>query len=214
MRSFLHRLRWEPGLAGLAASSVTLAMPESMSLGPRWLLPVAIVVLLIPNIATHHLGRHSLNQKLGIITTAIITLALCGSLLRLVHALPQKNESPTDLLTSALLLWLANIVVFALWHWLLDGGGPITRHRNCPYGSRWFLFPQLQIERTERTALGAADWTPTFVDYLFLAFNTSTAFSPSDTLVLSTWAKALMMLQALVSLLILVLLVARGISVL
>ncbi len=210
----LERLRWEPVLAGIAASSVTLAMPDSLSIGPRWLLPVVVVIMMIPTTISHHLGRHSLNHILGIATIAVMTAALCGSLLRLVDALPKKTESPTALLTSALLLWLANIVVFALWHWRLDGGGPVMRRCHIPYGSRWFLFPQLQIESGERKAMGADRWSPSFIDYLFVAFNTSTAFSPTDTLVLSPWAKFLSMLQALISLMILVLLVARGINVL
>lgn len=150
----------------------------------------------------------------GILCNFVITLSLCGSLALLVAALPARKEAPATLLLSALLLWCANILVFSLWYWRLDGGGPASRQKRAPFGSRAFLFPQLQIESGERKLMGAEHWTPRFVDYLFFAFNTSTAFSPTDTLVLQGWAKLMMMGQASISLLVLVLLVARGINVL
>jgi hypothetical protein len=198
----------------VAACGISWALPESLSVGPRWLLLVLVGLLLIPTIQAHRAGHHSLNHLFGILCNAVITASLCGSLALLVITLPAHKEAPTTLLISAFLLWCANILVFALWYWRLDGGGPSVRIKRTPYGSRAFLFPQLQIESGERKAMGAEHWCPGFVDYLFLAFNTSTAFSPTDTLVLARWAKALMMAQALISLLVLVLLVARGINVL
>ena len=210
----LAKFRWEPALALLAAGSISFALPESLSVGPPWLLFVLVTVLLVPTTVTHKTGRHSWNHFFGILCNAVVTAGLCGSLALLVMALPARKEPPVTLLASAFLLWCANILTFALWYWRLDGGGPMLRYRRIPYGSRAFFFPQLQIESGERKAMGADNWTPGFVDYLFLAFNTSTAFSPSDTLVLSRWAKLLTMAQALISLSILVLLVARGINVL
>ena len=207
------QVRWDPALALLAAGGISFALPESLSIGPRWLL-VLVSVLLVPTILTHRSGRHSLNHVFGILCNAVITLSLCGSLALLVAALPARKEAPATLLLSALLLWCANVLVFSLWYWRLDGGGPASRQKRAPYGSRAFLFPQLQIESGERKFMDAEHWTPRFVDYLFLAFNTSTAFSPTDTLVLQGWAKLMMMGQASISLLVLVLLVARGINVL
>lgn len=206
--------RWEPALALLAAGGVSFALPPALSIGPHWLPFVVVAGLLIPTIVTHRRGHHSWNHFFGIMANAAITLSVCGSLVQLVVALPTRKEEPVTLLVSALLLWGANILTFALWYWRLDGGGPTVRRRRAPYGSRSFLFPQLQIESGERKAMGADHWAPGFVDYLFLAFNTSTAFSPTDTLVLAPWAKLLTMAQALISLLVLVLLVARGINVL
>lgn len=208
------RIHWEAPLAALAAGGIAYALPESLSVGPRWLLLVVVSVLLVPTVVAHQTGRHSLNHFFGILCNIVITAAICGSLVLLVHGLPSRKEPPVTLLVSALLLWCANIITFALWFWRLDGGGPIPRRRRAPYGSRAFLFPQLQIESGERKAMGAEHWTPAFGDYLFVAFNTSTAFSPTDTLVLAIWAKLLSMVQALVSLMVLVLLVARGINVL
>jgi hypothetical protein len=210
----LRRIRWEPAVAVLAAGVISYVLPASLSVGPRWLLLVVESILLVPTIVAHQTGRHSVNHVFGILANSVITAAICGSLVLLVRALPARTESPTTLLISALLLWCANIITFSLWYWRLDGGGPIRRARNAPYGSRAFLFPQLQIESGERSAMGAEKWNPSFVDYLFVAFNTSTAFSPTDTLVLTVWAKLLAMAQALISLMVLVLLVARGINVL
>ena len=206
--------RWEPVLALVAAGGISFALPESLSIGPRWLLLVATLVMLGPTIVAHQKGRHSLNHLLGILTNVLITIWLCGSLGLLVAALPARTEAPTTLLISAFLLWCVNILTFSLWYWRLDGGGPAIRRKRAPYGSRGFLFPQLQIESGERKLMGVEHWTPNYVDYLFIAFNTSTAFSPTDTLVLAPWAKLLTMGQALISLLVLVLLVARGINVL
>ncbi len=208
------KIRWEPVLALMAAGGVSYALPESLSVGPHWLLLVLVMVLLVPTIVSHRTGRHSWNHFFGIVCNAVVTLALCGSLVLLVKALPDHKEDPVTLLISAMLLWGSNILTFALWYWRLDGGGPTVRSRRVPYGSRAFFFPQLQIESGERKAMGADHWSPGFVDYLFLAFNTSTAFSPTDTLVLARWAKLLSMAQALISLSVLVLLVARGINVL
>lgn len=212
--TLLAPFRWEPALALFAAGGIALALPESLSFGPRWLLIVLVLVLIIPTFLAHRQGRHSLYHFFGIVSNVVVTAALCGSLFLLVRALPARKEPPITLLSSAFLLWCSNTLTFALWYWRLDGGGPVIRRRNAPYGSRAFLFPQLQIESEERKFMKAENWSPTFVDYLYVAFNTSTAFSPTDTLVLARWAKLLTMAQSLISLLVLVLLVARGINVL
>lgn len=206
--------RWEPFLAVIASVGISLALPASLSVGPRWLIPALVLGLLVPTVLAHKRGHHSANHLFGILANVVLTISLCGSLALLVAALPTKKEDPVTLLISAFLLWCANILTFALWYWRLDGGGPAVRRKRAPYGSHSFLFGQLQIESGERKAMGADHWMPGFVDYLFLAFNTSTAFSPTDTLVLSRWAKLLTMAQALISLAVLVLLVARGINVL
>jgi len=129
-------------------------------------------------------------------------------LLLLIEGLPSHKDAPRTLLLSASLLWITNILVFALWYWKLDAGGPMGRERPGAKGS--FLFPQLTRPTAERDPA----WSPNFFDYLFLAFNTSTAFSPTDTAVLSRWAKSMTMLQAIISLAIIALLAARAINVL
>jgi hypothetical protein len=111
-------------------------------------------------------------------------------------------------------LWLTNVLVFALWYWRLDGGGPRKRETEHEFGSRSFVFPQMQIEKMERKTFGVDSWHPGFVDYLFIAFTTSSTFGPTDTPVLTHWARLLTMTQILISLTIMVLLISRAVGVL
>ena len=206
--------RWQAILALIAVGGIYTALPGELSVGPRWLLLAIVLVLLGPTVVAHRTGRHSLNHLLGIIIDSIITASLVGSLALLISGLPSHKEAPRPLLVSAASLWLSNVLTFALWYWRLDGGGPFARRRRGSYGSRAFLFPQMQIERSERSAFGVETWSPTFVDYLFVAFNTSAAFSPTDTPVLASWAKLLNMVQSLISLAIVAILVSRAVGVL
>jgi hypothetical protein len=154
-------------------------------------------------------GDHKVTRTLTFIANGIITLAMIVSLIQLIQGIPQHLETPKALLRSAGALWIANILVFALWYWKLDAGGPLQRDRGQGMLHSSFLFPQM----ISREGLDAS-WTPHFVDYLFLAFNTSTAFSPTDTAVLSRWAKLGTMLQSLISLMIVALLAARAVNIL
>jgi hypothetical protein len=85
-----------------------------------------------------------------------------------------------QLLRSGGLLWLTNVIVFALWYWRLDGGGPTVRHKLKKFGSTSFLFPQMQIPRDERPEFACARWHPLFIDYLFVAFTQSSTFGPTE----------------------------------
>src|SRR5947207_6589942 len=120
--------RWQALLAFLAVGAIYLALPRNLIIGPIWFLPTLIVVLLVPTVVSHRVGKRSLNRALGIIINGIITLALIGSVILLVRALPSHREAPMPLLRSGGLLWLTNVIVFALWYWRLDGGGPTLRH--------------------------------------------------------------------------------------
>jgi|SRR5580658_5800907 uncharacterized membrane protein len=201
--------RWPAFVAMLAAAGVYFALPEPLSVGPSWLLLVIIVFLLIPILMTYRYGYYKATRILTLTANGIITVAMIASLVLLVRGIPTHLETPKALLRSASALWITNILVFALWYWKLDAGGPLGRdHRNGLSDSS-FLFPQM-LSRGEKDS----SWKPNFVDYLFLAFNTSTAFSPTDTAVLSRWAKLGMMLQSLISLLIVVLLAARAVNIL
>ena len=206
--------RWQAILALIAVGGIYTALPSELSVGPGWLLLTVVLILLVPTVVAHRTGRHSLNHLLGIIINSIITASLVGSLALLISGLPSHKEAPRPLLVSAASLWLTNVLTFALWYWRLDGGGPFARRRRGSYGSRAFLFPQMQIERSERSAFGVETWSPSFVDYLFVAFNTSAAFSPTDTPVLASWAKLLNMVQSLISLAIVAILVSRAVGVL
>ena len=209
MRANTGEPRWPAFVAMLAAAGVYLAMPEPLSVGPSWLLLAIIILLLIPITVSYRYGRDNVTRILTFTANGVITIAMIASLVLLVRGIPQHREAPTALLRSATALWITNVLVFALWYWKLDAGGPLRRDRRQAFSNSSFLFPQM-LSREEQNL----SWKPNFVDYLFLAFNTSTAFSPTDTSVLSRWAKLTMMLQSLISLTIVALLAARAVNIL
>jgi hypothetical protein len=207
--------RWPALVALVGAGALYGALPASLIIsGPRWLLFLSVVVLLAPAEIAHRLGNHELNQLIGYVLNGLVTLALIGSLARLIQVLPEHRVPPHELLRSAAALWITNILIFASWYWRLDGGGPHERARTPGHSDGAFLFPQMTMDPEAKKAAGEHDWEPNFVDYLFLAFNTSTALSPTDVPVLSRWAKVLMMTQALISMLVIVLLAARAVNIL
>jgi hypothetical protein len=206
--------RWQALLAMAAVGGVYLALPRELVFGPTWLLPTVIAVLLAPTILTHRMERHSFNHALGIVNNGIITVALIGSVSLLVARLASHKEPPLRLLRSGAELWLTNVLVFSLWYWRLDGGGPNVRDKHPEFGSRSFVFPQMQIEKSERERFGVERWRPGFVDYLFISFTQSSTFGPTDAPLLARWAKLLAIVQIFISLSIVILLISRAVGVL
>jgi uncharacterized membrane protein len=206
--------RWPALVAVAAAGGLYSALHVDLIVGPRWLLPAMLGALLVPTVMSHRAGRHDLNRLFGLAVTSVITLGLVGSVILLIGALPSHRQSPTALLLSATSLWFTNILVFALWYWRLDAGGPHGRDARWRHTQGAFLFPQMTMPAGAEVMSDQPDWSPHFLDYLFLAFNTSTAFSPTDTPTLARWAKLLMMLQSLISLTVLALLAARAVNML
>lgn len=206
--------RWQALAACLAVAGIYVALPRHLIVGPIWLLPTLIVALLLPTVVSHRTGHRSLNRMLGILINAITTLGLIGSVALLVRALPSHREAPLELLFSGALLWLTNVLVFTLWYWRLDGGGPTKRHAEKKFGSTSFLFPQMQVPREERAEFQCVPWRPRFVDYLFVAFTQSSTFGPTDAPLLARWAKFLSMIQIAISLCIVILLISRAVGVL
>jgi hypothetical protein len=204
--------RWPVIMAVVAISALYLFIPERLTFGPNWLLPLVVGILLIPLVITHRTGRSELNFVFGVSLSSVITAALIWSLGTLIAGLPTKKETPIELLVAAGALWISNILVFACWYWRLDAGGPHQRELESFHTDGAFLFPQMTLPCDSKFL--KANWRPGFVDYLFLAFNTSTAFSPTDVPVLSRWAKSLMMVQSCISLGTLVILAARAINIL
>jgi hypothetical protein len=210
----LHHL---PSLGALLLIGVIFAVvAEQLAIGPSWLLLGLIVAFIISIGAALLMGRFRLRRWLGFIVLGIITAGAAASTGALVAGLVGTSlrisdiphETALGLLRDAALIWLVNTLTFALWYWEIDGGGPSSRiHQG--YASQDFIFPQVAAATAD-----APKWCPHFVDYLFLAFNTSTAFSPTDTLVLSRRAKLLMMIQSLISLVVLAVIAARGINTL
>ena len=206
--------RWPAVIAVLSVGGLYLALPSDLTVGPFWLFPAVIGVLIVPTVVSHRTGRHHIDRILGFIITSLVTIVMVVSVFLLISALPLHKQSPPALLRSAALLWLTNILVFALWYWRLDAGGPHGRDARPGHFEGAFLFPQMTMPTQVKVAAGQRLWSPNFLDYLFLAFNTSTAFSPTDTAPLARWGKILMMVQSVISLTVLALLAARAVNIL
>jgi len=201
--------RWPALLALLAAAGLHFVIPAPLRLGQEWLLLVLVSILLVPTVVAHRVGKRLLNRVLGHIVLGTVTAFMVWSLALLIIRLPRHVDPPEELLRAASALWVINILVFACWYWRLDAGGPYARDARADHPEGAFLFPQMVTPWDSDK-----NWRPGFVDYLFLAFNTSTAFSPTDVPVLSRWAKMMMMVQALISLATVALLAARAVNIL
>jgi uncharacterized membrane protein len=195
------------------AAILFIPLPSAISTGPSWLPAVVVAILLIPltlgQEARRRAGGWEPTPKqlrlLALCMLAVLALAEALSLAALLQQLPKISQGGL-LFRTAALIWSINVFVFALCYWELDGGGPERRpNTDCPPGD--FLFPQQTQEFLNQ------GWAPQYIDYLFLAFNTATAFSPTDTMILSRPAKAVMMIQASISLLTIGLVVARGVNI-
>lgn len=198
--------RWPAAIAIIGLGGSSLALPDDMVPGPRWLVPIVILLLLIPGTLAHRRGNHRVDIVLGYAISICVTLALAASLAELLDRIGSRPAH--ELLKSAVILWVTNILVFALWYWRLDAGGPHERAERGEHTAGAFFFPQMM----ESAPNPDPSWSPRFVDYLFLSFCTSTAFSPTDTPVLSRWAKLLTMVQALISLLCVAVLASKAIG--
>ena len=206
---------WPPFVAMLALGGLFAALPPSLFGGaPRWLLVVIVVCQAVPIFILHRRHNHFIAHVLGYILNSFVTVALIVALWFLIKEVTEHQITPPQLLRSAAALWISNFLIFASWYWRLDGGGPHQRALTPGHTDGAFLFPQMTMHPEAKSAAGEEEWEPNFVDYLFLAFNTSTAFSPTDVPVLSRWAKLLMMVQAMISLLVLALLAGRAVNIL
>jgi hypothetical protein len=206
--------RWPAAIALLATSALYYAIPSALTVGPDWLVLVLVFVLVTPALISQLTGHFRLSQLLGYGASAVTTLSLIASLTLLVSRLPSHKDTPLDLLKAAAALWISNLLVFACWYWRLDAGGPTQRDLRNSHTDGAFLFPQMMLDPDLRREMGEEKWRPGFIDYLFLAFNTSTAFSPTDVPVLSRWAKSLMMIQSIISLATIAILAARAVNIL
>lgn len=204
---------WDAALAELAAALLFVPLPEQISPGPGWLPAVAVAALLVPLTLLQEAARRPggleppprLLRGLALALLGLLALAEAAALGLLLHELPAISQGQL-LFRAGVLIWAINVLVFALCYWEMDGGGP-GRRPSGTFAPDDFLFPQQTDPRLN------AGWSPAFLDYLFLAFNTSTAFSPTDTMILSRPAKAAMMGQASIALLTVALVVGRGVNI-
>jgi hypothetical protein len=194
-------------------AAAQFGLPARLAARPRYLIP-AVELLLLAVLVLMSPGRLERQDallrrwSLGLTAVLFAVNAWSGTALVVDLLSGRSSRSAGTLLTSGGLIYAVNVVVFALWYWELDRGGPVARGlglRAFPD----FLFPQMQAG-----GLVSPEWEPTFLDYLYVSFTNVTAFSPTDTLPLSRWAKLLMMLQATISVLLVVLVIARAVNVL
>jgi uncharacterized membrane protein len=207
--------RWPSAIAVLVAVALYMTLPNELVLGPSWvryLIPGLELAVLIPLAVTapyRHVEESGLRRKFAMTLTGLISVANALALFFLVHQLLYgTGVQGRTLLYAAFDVWATNVIVFALWYWELDGGGPPNRLAN-PSTPRDFAFVQMTDPE-----VAAPGWHPRFTDYLYTSFTNSSAFSPTDTMPLTRWAKLLMLLQATVSILTLLLVAARAVNIL
>ena len=218
-----------PSVAIVASALLYADLPSKFVVGSaagaftvvRWLIPGLTVLLLAALLATlpgsrlveslgwHQHQVHLTRRWLSLAAIAVVSTANVVSILLLVHLLVNgAHANASTLLRAAVHMWTVNVLLFGLWYWQLDGGGPSARP-TCELHARDFLFPQ----HTEPVLL-AGGWHPMFLDYLYVSFTNATAFSPTDTMPLSRWAKMLMLVQSAMSLALAVMVVARAVNIL
>jgi hypothetical protein len=216
--------RWHASLAVLGVVVLYITLPPRLVFGPVWVAPLLVLLVLVP-LSILAPRRHSDTRRMrfaSILLIGIVTFFNLASVLLLVASLfhPEKGPPHTAglLLRNGLQIWLTNILVFGLWYWELDGDGPDMRAQvgaATDVANADFLFPQMQMAIMGKATPPRIDqhWKPQFYDYLYLSFTDSTAFSPADVMPLSRWAKALMTVEALISLITIAIVLARSISV-
>jgi uncharacterized membrane protein len=203
-----------PVMCALAVAIVlTALLPMRVANHPRWLLPGLASILFLIVLAVNPYKSPDRARQLRPLTfalLAVVSLGNAASAARLVVDLVNGEgiRSPDTLLLTGGAIWATNMIIFAIWYWEFDGGGPGGRAMNMKPRPD-FLFPQMQSPE-----FAPEDWEPHFVDYLYLSFTNATAFSPTDVMPLAPWTKLTMMAQSIVSLTVVVLVVARAVNVL
>ena len=203
--------RWPASLALLVCAALYVALPHRLAVGPRWLLPVLVVLPLIPLSARRHRRPNDAPwvRYLSISLMALITVANFLSVILLVrHLLDAHVSNGRQLIFAAVSIWLTNVIVFGLWFWEMDRGGP---HRRAGDDVR---LPDIQFPQMENPSLAKPGWRPQFIDYLYTALANGTSFAPADAMPLSAQAKALFAWESLVSLVTISVVAARAINIL
>lgn len=202
----INKLTWVPWWLG---STVELVLLVPLSMATAWTDARMRRAITDHHWATVH--RHRERVRLGaLFLTAVITVINFGALYSVLGALLYGAHGATGhtLLIDALNIWFTNVVVFALWFWNLDGGGPAARAVKADIAPD-FMFPQMTANLPNQ-----ANWTPGFIDYLFVSFTNATAFSPTDTAPLTARGKLLFMVESIASLLTIGLVAARAVNIL
>jgi uncharacterized membrane protein len=204
--------RWPASLALVAAATLNFVLPGKFTLGPPWLVPILEMAILIPLYISSPVRRADESRWQSIFANILIGIANIANIASLALLVKQivfnaKVTTGPELLYSSLAIWLTNILVFSLWFWELDRGGPDDRLRD-DHGPPDFLFPQMVTP-----GCAPATWSPKFIDYLYLGFTNATAFSPTDVMPLTGWAKMMMLAEAVVSLATITIVASRAINI-
>jgi len=206
--------RWPMAIAALTAGVLHELLPRDFRVAPLWIYPVFLVVFLLLLIAGDpgliDRDRPWLRVTTGLMI-ALITFVNGTAAIRLVAGIlhPGSFDTASQLLGIGSIVWLTNIVAFALWFWDLDGGGASARAAHGATSNPAFVFPEMTYPE-----FAPKSWYPQFVDYLALSFNTATAFGPTDVSALKRWAKTMMISESLISLALATLVVARAVNIL
>ncbi|KJE22759.1 hypothetical protein FF36_02938 [Frankia torreyi] len=200
-------------LATVVAIALQWALPSRLTLTPRWLLPGLEIALLAGLTAVNPVRltrKHPVERAASLLLAASVTTANGVSAALLAHRLVRgtAGEDPAVLLSTGAAIYLTNIIAFALWYWEFDRGGPFARAQSERQ------YPDLLFPQMSDPANADPRWEPTFVDYLFVAFTNSTAFSPTDTMPMTRWAKLMMMAQSTISIIVVALVLARAVNIL
>jgi hypothetical protein len=204
---------WPAQLAAAVALALYLTLPNELIMGPRWLVPSVEGVLLIGLVVTtptRHYSQSPRRRAIVIALLGLVSAATLASLVLLAHyLLAGSHAAGEQLIVAGGVLWLTTIIVFGIWFWELDRGGPgMRRHPHANGGRPDFLFPQM------RDAPAGPGWTPAFSDYLYTSFTNAATFGPADAMPLTTLAKTLMALESLIALTTLLLVVSRAVNIL
>lgn len=205
--------RWPAAVAIALLIALEWVLPERLSLGPRWLFP-GLQVVIIGVIVAANPGRmrkgSPMLRTLSLLLIGVASLANVYSVVRLVLDIVGGYDtgSAGQLLATGGGIYLINVLTFSVWFWELDRGGPAARAAGSdPYPD--FLFPPMTSpEMSEK------NWEPYFLDYFYVAFTNATAFSPTDTLPLSRWAKFAMALESAIALVTAALVIAKAVNAL
>jgi hypothetical protein len=203
---------WPAQLSVAVAIALGVGMTEKVTIGPRWLLPaveavllVALVVVMPTRSTAHSTGR----RRFGLAVVGFVSLANVASLALLVHYLVNGGRAGgRQLIFSGAALWATNVLLFAVWYWEMDRGGPVQRFLHPD------ALPDFQYPQMENPGLAPTGWRPGFLDYLYTSLTNATAFSPTDTMPLTQTAKIVMAVQSVSALLTVGLVVARAVNIL
>ncbi|MFF3618825.1 hypothetical protein [Streptomyces sp. NPDC002467] len=206
--------RWPMAAAVITSGVLTMLLPDDLRLGPRWAVPLAEGLLLVALTSADpvRIGRRS--AALRAVSITLVSLMVCSAIWSTVQLIDDlihggsETNSASALLVAGGIVWTSTILAFSLLYFELDSGGPAARAHHMP------ATPALAFPQQLSPELNASHWRPRYVDYLYLGYTNSTALSPTDVMPLAPWAKIIMIIQSIVSLVILGLVIARAVNVL